>query len=494
MPSAHAANYWPAILEQIERKTTSQQFATWFRSVEAATITDDRVVLAVPNKFHRDWIVTYYREVVEEAVASVLGSPREIHLEVARRSGSAPEPARTSGPSAEPAARATRSENHGEAPLGRPGAASPPSANRSKAPAAAPIGGVRTSGELPLTDGFDYDHFIVGSGNQLAAAAGRSLATDPSVDFSLLLIQGGTGVGKTHLLQAIARAAGGSPGGRPAGSAPRAVAYLRAENFINEFVTACATSAAAASSFRERWRHLDFVCFDDLHLLAGKSGTQGELVHTLNAWCDRGTRVVFGATCPPGEAMNLDPALAARLGGAYRVSLRSPDADGRRALLIAKAKARGETLPEEVLAFLAELPTSNVRELEGALTRVIAGAKLTGVPITLRSARVALADDVLVQRPAASPDRILRAVCQHFEVTTADLCSPRRPQALSFARQTAMFLLRERTELSLSEIGGVLGGRDHTTILHGIRKIEAGATGDSRLRDHLSRLRLLLDR
>jgi chromosomal replication initiator protein len=146
------------------------------------------------------------------------------------------------------------------------------------------------------------------------------------------------------------------------------------------------------------------------------------------------------------------------------------------------------------VSFLAELPASTMRELEGAMTSVVASSRLTGTPITLRSARLALQDDTLLQRPASSPDRILKAVCQRFEVTVADLCSPRRPQALSFARQCAMYLLRERTELSLSEIGALLGGRDHTTILHGVRKIEGDLGVDSRVREHVTRLRELLDR
>jgi chromosomal replication initiator protein len=354
---------------------------------------------------------------------------------------------------------------------------------------AAPASAVRTCGDLPLTEGYDFTRFVVGPSNQLAAAAAQSLATAPraALDFNTLFVVGATGTGKTHLLQAAARAAAEK-------SDVRQVAYVRGENFLNEFVTACAQSAEATHRFRERWRNLDVVCFDDLQLLAGKCGTQQELVHTLNAWGDRGARLLFAAACAPGEQLALDPALQARLAGAYRLSLRSPDRDTRRALLAAKGRQRGEELPADVLDFLADLPTSNVRELEGALTGVLAGSKLTGTPITLRSARTALEEDALMQRPASSPDRILKAVCNHFEVTMADICSPRRPQALSFSRQAAMYLLRERTELSLSEIGALLGGRDHTTILHGIRKIEEADGSDSRVRDHLTRLRSLLER
>jgi len=467
MLSAQSVTVWQGILDHIEQKTTSQQFATWFRALRAQTIADDRVVLTVPSKFHRDWIATYYREVVEGAVAAVLGSRRQVHLEVAAPAAGAPA-ARPIGRSAEKAAKAPP-------PAVAPGAAGGGTPSES---------GVRTCGDLPLTEGYEFDRFVIGACNQLAAAAGQSLASRAPTDFSLLLVLGASGVGKTHLLQAIARAAAG-----PA----RAVAYLRGENFVNEFVTACAGGADAAARFRDRWRQLAFVCFDDLHLLAGKTGTQAELVHTLNAWNDRGTRVVFAATCAPGEGLNLDPSLLARLAGAYRVSLRSPDRDTRRALVAAKAAARGESLPDDVVDFLAELPTGNVRELEGALTSVLAGARLTDTAISLRSARASIQDDALLQRPASSPDRILKAVCQHFAVVAADLFSPRRPQALSFARQAAMYLLRERTELSLSEIGAALGGRDHTTILHGVRKIEAGLAADSRVRDHVAQLRQLLD-
>ncbi len=469
MLPAKAVTHWQAVLEKIEQKTTPQQFATWFRNLQLAELDEQRVVLRVPSKFHRDWIVTYYRDVVEESVALVLGGARELHLEVGGREGGDGAAARVTAPLAPPPAKAARAE----AP---------------RAPGHAKPGAVRTCGDLPLTEGYDLARFVQGPCNQLATAAAQSLATSAQVDFATLFIVGATGTGKTHLLQAVARAAAArNEGGRQ-------VAYVRGENFVNEFVTACAQGAEAASRFRDRWRGLDFVCFDDLQLLAGKVGTQSELVHTLNAWGDRGTRLVFAASCNPGETLNLDPALQARLAGAYRVSLRAPERETRLALVVAKAKLRGEALPADVADFLAELPTHNVRELEGALTSVLAGAKLTSSSISLKSARAALNDDSLLSRPASSPDRILKAICQHFEVTVADLCSPRRPQALSFARQAAMFLLRERTELSLSEIGAQLGGRDHTTILHGIRKIDEVAHTDSRTRDHLTRLRTMLER
>src|SRR5688572_13895931 len=195
MTSAQSVNHWQGILEYIEQKTTGQQFATWFRTLQAQAITDDKVVLVVPSRFHRDWIATYYRDVVEEAVAAVLGGRRSVHLEVSAREGGEPAPAR---PVAAPVKPAPKQDGGAHAPAAR-------SPRAPRGPAGAPA--VRTCGDLPLTEGYDYERLVVGSCNQLAAAAGRSLAAAEPSDFSVLLVLAPTGAGKTHLLQAIARAA-----------------------------------------------------------------------------------------------------------------------------------------------------------------------------------------------------------------------------------------------------------------------------------------------
>lgn len=462
MLSAHPATAWNEVLERIEKCTTPQQFATWFRGLAAASISSDKVELSVPNRFHRDWIATYYLPIVEAAVAEVLGEALPVRVVV----GSAP----SRSPKERPEATGPRA-SPGE------GEATPKPAR--DAPASGPA-------SLPLTACFDFDRFVVGPCNQLAAVAGRAFAADVAPPLSnLIVFLGPTGIGKTHLLQAMVRAAA-----RPS----RRVAYVRGETFINEYVTACASGSEAAARFRSRWRDLDLVCFDDLHLLAGKSGSQAELLHTLNAWCDRGARVAFAATTSSGDALHLDPTLLARLSGAHRIGVRPPDRETRRALVAAKALDRGARLPDDVAEFLADLPAANVRELEGALTSVLAMSRLLDTPITLPAARAALQDSSLLARPTSSPDRVIKLTCEHFEVSPSDLYSPRRPQALAFARQVAMFLLRERTELSLAEIGAALGGRDHTTVLHGIRRIEDASRTDSRVLDRLSRIRHLLDR
>jgi len=460
MLSAEAVSAWHEVLEKVEKKTTAQQFATWFRNLQVQAITDTKVSMAVPSTFHRDWIATYYRDVLETAVAEVFNGPREIQLNVVK--------GEVAGPAAPP----------------RKAAAAPAPEAVAVAPARAPSARPKPAFEVLLTEGMDFDHLVDGPANQLAKAAGISLSRGTQSDFSAMMLVGSTGLGKTHLLQAICRDALAHAKGRR-------VAYLRAEAFVNDFIQAVAEGQSAR--FRERYRNLDFVCFDDLQVLSGKGHTQTEFSHTLTAWMDRGARVVLAARCAPGDPLDVDPSLLQQLSAAFRVSLKHPSVEMRRAIVVQNATARKENLPEDVVEFLADLPVANVRELEGAVTSVIASSRLRGVEVNLRSARAALQDDALVQRPVSSPDRILNTVCKHFEVKLADVVSARRPQALSFARQVAMFLLRERTALSLSEIGELLGGRDHTTILHGIRKVERSLEKDSRLQDHVSRLRLILD-
>jgi len=472
MLSADAMSSWQKVLERIEKRTTTQQFATWFRNIQLQEVHEKKIVMAVPSTFHRDWIATYYKEILEGAVEEVFDADqqnhRDVHLVVAPR---------TSG-SSRVLGRSEAESRGSQSVDSRRGA------GRAEAPVL-PGGFTAREGTFPLTSGLDFDHFVVGPSSQLAKAAGLSLVKESQCDFKVMLILASTGLGKTHVLQAIAREA--------QTNLPRSakVAYIRAENFVNDFLQSLNDSDP--SRFRDRYRNLDFVCFDDLQVLTGKDRTQQEFLHTLTAWLDRGARVVLAARCSPGEPLDLDPQLIGQLGAAFRVTLRPPDAETRRRIVESKARSRSEELPEDVVDFLSDLPAANVRELEGAVTSVIACGRLTGVPVSLRLARSALQHDSLVQRPVASPERILHVVCNHFDVKISDLTSPRRPQALSFARQVAMFLLRERTELSLSEIGSLLGGRDHTTILHGIRKIEKANESDGRLRDHLSRIRSILD-
>jgi chromosomal replication initiator protein len=430
--------------------------------------------MLVPSAFHREWITKYYRKILEKSVAEILGEPRVIRLEITSTATAA------NGTVAKTPPRGVNGKTTtGAVPTisRRPAVLKPPSL-----PEALP--GADQAQTLTFIDGYDFEHFVGGPHNQLALAAARSLLENPQPDFSGMLVLGGVGLGKTHLLQATCRE-------RKLLHPSENIAYIRGETFLNDFVAAVAKGETAV--FRQRYRNLDFVCFDDLQVLRGKSQSQQEFLHTLTAWFDRGARVILAASCPTGGNLDLDPLLLSQLSSAFRVSLQTPERDTRRLIAMSKAQERGESLPEPIADFLADLPITSVRELEGAVTSLIASSRLTGLELNLRTARAVLQEEFLLVRPSCSPDRILRAICEHFEFKPLDLSSRRRPQALSFARQVAMYLLRQRTELSLSEIGALLGGRDHTTVLHGVRKIETEATEDSRVREHLSRIRTLLD-
>ena len=478
MLSAKGVSEWQTVLDHIESETTQQQFATWFRNLSLEETTDKEVVLSVPSKFHRDWIMTYYREILLQSVAKSFGKEKEVRLVVETH-----QPTSATTTRATPPTTPTRDPDATLATTPAPTNRSVPPRTSLSSPAPVSTNGVQGQ---PLTDGLDFEKFVIGKNNQLAAAAGRSLLADQSSEFSMLLISGATGLGKTHLLQAICREASKSL------PDDARVAYVRGENFVNDFLQALTESNSTA--FRQDYRQLDFVCFDDLQVLSGKGHTQQEFAHTLTAWLDRGTKVVLAARCSPGETLEVDPQILAQLSSAFRVTLHQPDPQTRNDIICAKAKTRGVALPQDVATSLADLHTTNIRELEGLVTSVIATSNLTSTPISLATVRATIQHDSLTQRSVASPEKILTTVCRHFDVQQADIISGRRPQALSFARQMAMYLLRERTELSLSEIGAQLGGRDHTTILHGIRKIERIVDTDSRVRDHLTRLRSLLDR
>lgn len=474
MTSAEATSAWHAILGLVEQRTSTQQFSTWFRNLSLKEISKERVVVSVPSKFHRDWITTYYKDMLDASVAEVLKQSPAIHLEIAT-------PVLGAHPVSRDGGEATRDAERVKNPLGRRALDTEEGAEECRLAAFS----------TRLIEEMDFDHFVTGESNRLGQAAGLALArsnhreASTEAHFRTLLLLGAVGTGKTHLLQAICREALEHHG-------PEQVAYIRGESFLNDFVQAL--SASDMTSFRQRYRSLDFVCFDDLQVLSGKSQSQQELLHTLTAWLDRGARVVFAAACSPGGGLDLDPQLSSQLSSAFRVTLQMPGASHRRLLVQAIAQRRSIDLPEDVLDFLADLPLGSIRELEGSVTSLIAACRLTGVALSLESAQRILHVEALGYHRATSPEKILRTVCEHFEVKHSDIVSRRRPQALSFARHVVMFFLRELTELSLSEIGFMLGGRDHTTVLHGIRKIERDSKDDGRLRDHLSRIRVSLER
>ncbi len=304
---------------------------------------------------------------------------------------------------------------------------------------------------------------MVGAGNRFAHAAARGVADRPAVAFNPLFLHGSVGLGKTHLMQAVAHHLLDARQGLR-------IVFLSCEQFVNHFIGAL--QHGSLESFRQRYRQADVLVVDDIQLLANKARTQEEFFHTFNELHNARKQIVLSSDSPPEEIPALQERLVSRFKWGLVGEIQAPDFETRVAILQHKAEAQGVELPEEVSQFIARNVEDNVRELEGALTRVHALASLSGRPISLPLAREALGAEIRQRARAVGIDDILAVVTRHFGVKVSDLQSKRRTQSIVFPRQVAMFLARRMTQLSLEEIGGYFGGRDHSTVLYAIERVE----------------------
>jgi len=328
-----------------------------------------------------------------------------------------------------------------------------------------------------LNPSYTFDSFIVGSGNRLAQAASLAVAERPAQAYNPLFIYGGAGLGKTHLLHAI---------GHACYSKNMQVLYVSSETFTNDLIQAIMTKTT--DLFREKYRSADVLLVDDVQFIAGKESTQEEFFHTFNALRENGRQIVLSSDRPPKAMVSLEERLRSRFEWGLQVDVQPPDYETRMAILRSKADALGEQIPNEVFNYIAAHIERNIRELEGALNRVLLVARTTAHPLTLELAQQALSG-VLSKRPEVEPERILEVVAEYYELAIADLNSAHRHRALAHPRQVAMYLLREETDLSLPQIGALLGGRDHTTVLYGYERVRGQLEYDSQLQREIAALR-----
>lgn len=335
-----------------------------------------------------------------------------------------------------------------------------------------------------LNPRYIFDNYIVGSSNQFAHAASLAVAEQPGTKYNPLYIWGGVGLGKTHLLHAI--------GHRAQEKNPNLVlTYVSSETFTNEVIASIRNQRM--EEFRERYRSVDLLMIDDIQFIAGKESTQEEFFHTFNALHQSGKQVIISSDKPPKAISNLVERLRSRFEGGLIADVQLPDYEMRTAILSSKAEELGRALPADVVEYIAQRDQSNIRELEGALNRVLAYAALTNKPILLETAIEALSDSARSQRREASdPEAIVEAVATHYHVSLSDLRGRSRSRDIVIPRHVAMYLLRELTQLSLGEIGATLGKRDHTTVMHGIEKIAREIEEDTGLRADILQLREML--
>jgi len=436
---------WNRCIRDLQAELPEQQFNTWIRPLQA--IEDDgQLKLLAPNRFVVDWLQEHYIERILQIVDGS-GSSTEVVVEVGSRQ--------------KPGAAL-------DAPPRRfvPSGKTPPPAVASR-----------------LSPSFTFNSFVEGKSNQLARAAASQVGENPGKSYNPLFIYGGVGLGKTHLMHAVGNTIlTNNPVAR--------VAYVHSERFVGDMVKGLQHNTI--SEFKRSYRSLDALLIDDIQFFAGKERSQEEFFHTFNALLEGQRQIVLTCDRYPKEVNGLEERLKSRFGWGLTVSIEPPELETSVAILMSKATAEHVELPEEVAFFIAKRIRSNVRELEGALRRVIANSRFTGRPINLDFAKEALRDLLALQERLVSIENIQKTVADYFKIRVADLLSKKRSRSIARPRQFAMALAKELTNHSLPEIGDAFGGRDHTTVLHGCRRIESLRETEKRVdNDYLNLLRTL---
>ncbi len=451
-------------LSRLRLSLTPQQFETWFRRIELRCDDESRYSLVLPNEFIRNWVQNYYYDVVRSVLHELTGTEVEATLQVAP-------------PDSELATS--------DVALARESLIPPPSAT----PVAPPTSGTPRPALSPNSDtilhsNYTFSNFVVGASNRFAHAAAIAVADMPAKSFNPFFLHGSVGLGKTHLLQAICH--------EILAKAPHTnILYLSCESFINQFIEALENGDL--NSFRQKYRNVDVILVDDIQLLANKERTQEEFFHTFNTLYNLGHQIVLSSDAPPKDIPTLQERLVSRFKMGLVVEIASPDFETRVNILRNKARLRGHDLPSDVAHYLAQHVQTNIRELEGAIVRLIGYADLDKKPLTLDLARESLAHSAGHRSTVITIHDIISVVTKHFNVKLSDLQSKRRNQSLTYPRQICMFLARRYTNHSLEEIGGYFGGRDHTTVLYANEKIDSLLETDSQVQDLVRRLASQLD-
>jgi chromosomal replication initiator protein len=440
-----ALNVWHETLAYIQGKVPKQVYDTWFTPIHLERIEDSTAQLGVPNKFFGDWLSQHYGTLLAEAVSAARGGEETAITFVIFHKQATRQP-----------------ENSG----------STAATSRQNTVARAKRG-------IQLNPKYTFKNFVVGAGNQFSHAACMAVAEQPAKAYNPLFIYGETGLGKTHLLNAI--------GNYVAERTDLRIAYLTTEQFTNEVINSIRYDKMM--DLRKRYRHIDMLMIDDIQFLAGKERTQEEFFHTFNALYEAHKQLVLSSDRFPKDMPDIEERLRSRFEWGLIADLQPPDVETRIAIFRKKSEDEGVTLPEDVIQFLATTMKSNIRELEGSLVRLGAYASLTGQTITLEMAKSVLRDLIGTKKKIVSMDDIQETVGARFHVKIADLKSRRRSKTLVHPRQIAMYLCRELTDSSYPEIGRQFGGKDHTTIIHACKQVIKAKDSDSALSATLDSLR-----
>ncbi|MGE3770080.1 MAG: chromosomal replication initiator protein DnaA [Bdellovibrionales bacterium] len=449
--SDNGENLWGRVASRLEADLGATTYKRWLSSLSFAELSDTDITLTLPSKFQRDWVETHYRDKIFDLVSQEAGHAVSVNFAVENMLG-----------------------NIAGAAIGAPVVTGIDDVQPAFTAETAPV-----ALSAPLDPRFRFENFVVGKPNELAYAAALRVAEGFQPNLNPLFLYGGVGLGKTHLMHAIAWAIKEK-------TPERKVMYLSAEKFMYQFIRALRSRDTV--SFKEQFRNVDVLMIDDVQFICGKDNTQEEFFQTFNVLIEQNKQIILSADKSPTDLEGLQDRLRSRLGWGLCADIHPTTYELRLGILQTKLEnlKAGVKVPGEVLQFLAQKITNNVRELEGALNRLVAQADLVGRPVTLETAQEQLADLLRAYDRRVTIDDIQRRVAEHFNIKLTDMTSPRRARAVARPRQVAMYLAKTLTTRSLPEIGRKFGGRDHTTVLHAVRTIDKLCREDQTLADDVT--------
>jgi chromosomal replication initiator protein len=458
-----AKQVWRAALGELQVSLSPANYETWLRDTQLVDVDEQRFRISVPNGFAKDWLETRYRSLISQTLARIVGYSVQVEFVIASA----------------PAAQAEGSLE-ADGSLAAPPVA-PTGTNHVRVEPTR-VGG--EGGTTNINPRYTFANFIVGSANRLAHAASLSVAERPGHAYNPLFLYGGVGLGKTHLMHAI--------GNQVIAKFPRKrVVYATSEKFTNEFITSI--QQGKIDDFRARYRRIDLLLIDDIQFIADKERTQEEFFHTFNAIHEDGKQIVMSSDRPPKAILTLEERLRSRFEWGLIADLTAPDLETRIAILRAKAEEGALPITSDVIEFIARKVVSNIRELEGALNRIIAFASMGATPISIELAQAVLSNVLYnPKKRQVTPERIAKAVSDYYSVPLDVLQGQKRDKSIVMPRQIAMFLMREETDVSLLRIGAELGGRDHSTVLHACDKITRESAVNDELRREIAAVRELI--
>jgi len=431
--SAEADSSWSRVLDHIKQHVRERQFEVWFKNTSLHSLDASEAVVLVPNEYYSEWLRSHYMDLLRQAFKAVTGSePRVRFRPSAATQGNHP----------------VVEEDEAERPSFR------------------------------LNENYTFENFVVGQSNRLAHAAALAVVEAPGTAYNPLFVHGGLGLGKTHLLQAICHAI------LAKGEAMR-IHYLSCESFMNQFISAI--QHGDDEVFRRKYRNADMILMDDIHFLRRGESTQEEFFHTFNTLYNAQKQIILSSDSPPEEIPALEERLVSRFKWGLVSRIDPPDYEMRVAIINKKTASRGMSFPDEVVHYVANAIDSNIRELEGAITKIMGYASLTGRKVNTDLAREAIGAAPASQQPIGI-ERILKAVSEYFGTRVSDLQSKKKSKSIAFPRQICMYLARNLTNLSLEEIGGYFGGRDHTTVMYAEEKVRRMLEEDSDVKSSIRQI------